>query len=542
MDAKANGTRWWHGATLYQIYVRSWRDTNSDGYGDLPGVTAGLDYLQWLGVDGIWLSPTMPSPDQDWGYDVSDYLAVHPELGTLADMDKLIAEAGQRGIKVVLDLVPNHTSSAHAWFTDALSGRDSAHRDYYVWADPVKGEGEAGGAPPNNWRDAIGASAWTLDDASGQYYLHNFLPSQPDLNWWDPRVHEEFREIIRFWFDRGVAGFRVDVAHGLYKDAQLRDNPPMVGGGRLDGGFGLRPAYSMNRPETHGVYRDWHKIAGGYSPQRLLLGETWTGDLGTLASYYGQNDELDLAFNFPFVFAQFEAGALAGVVDETLAKLPAGASPVWVTSNHDISRFPTRWGGGDERKARLALLVLATLPGTTTFYYGDEIAMTDVAVPGELRRDRMTPGWAPRAATPGGPPCSGTTRRRPVSPPRGSPHGCRSATTRAATWPLSARTRPPPCAWSVTCWRCAGPRSPARSSATNGCPPRPASGPTAPAPCWSPPTSPATPCPCPILPPRCCCPPAPGPGPARPSAPGRAWSPGCLSSRGPRGRTGASRL
>jgi alpha-glucosidase len=392
MDAEANGTRWWHGATLYQIYVRSWRDTNSDGYGDLPGVTAGLDYLQWLGVDGIWLSPTMPSPDQDWGYDVSDYLGVHPDLGTLADMDRLIAEAGQRGIKVVLDLVPNHTSSAHAWFTDALSGRDSAHRGYYVWADPVKGEGEAGGAPPNNWRDAIGASAWTLDDASGQYYLHNFLPGQPDLNWWDPRVHEEFREIIRFWFDRGVAGFRIDVAHGLYKDAQLRDNPPMVGGGRLDGGFGLRPVYSMSRPETHGVYRDWRKIADGYVPQRLLLGETWMGDLGTLASYYGQNDELDLAFNFPFVFAAFEADALAGVVDETLAKLPVGASPVWMTSNHDISRFPTRWGGGDERKARLALLLLATLPGTTTFYYGDEIAMTDVAVPRELRRDRMTPG------------------------------------------------------------------------------------------------------------------------------------------------------
>jgi len=256
MDAKANGTRWWHGATLYQIYVRSWRDTNADGYGDLPGVIVGLDYLQWLGVDGIWLSPTMPSPDQDWGYDVSDYVAVHPELGTLADLDKLIAEAGQRGIKIVLDLVPNHTSNAHAWFTDARSGRDSVHRGYYVWADPVKGEGEAG-APPNNWRDATGGSAWTLDDASGQYYLHNFLPAMPDLNWWDPRVHEEFREIIRFWFARGVAGFRIDVAHGLYKDAQFRDNPPLIGGGRLDGGFGLRPVYSSHQPETHAVYRDW---------------------------------------------------------------------------------------------------------------------------------------------------------------------------------------------------------------------------------------------------------------------------------------------
>jgi len=386
MNAEANGTRWWHGATLYQIYVRSWRDTNSDGYGDLPGVIAGLDYLQWLGVDGIWLSPTMPSPDQDWGYDVSDYLAVHPELGTLADMDKLIAEAGQRGIRVVLDLVPNHTSDAHAWFTDARSGPDSVHRGYYVWADPV------GSSPPNNWRDATGGSAWTLDDASGQYYLHNFLPAMPDLNWWDPRVHEEFREIIRFWLDRGVAGFRIDVAHGLYKDAQLRDNPLLIDGGRLDGAFGLRPVYSSHQQETHAVYRDWRRIADGYAPPRLLLGETWMGDLGRLASYYGQNDELDLAFNFPFVFAEFSAEALAGVVDRTLAALPAGASPVWMASNHDISRFPTRWGGGDERKARLALLVLATLPGTTTFYYGDEIAMTDVAVPRELRRDRMTPG------------------------------------------------------------------------------------------------------------------------------------------------------
>jgi alpha-glucosidase len=386
MDAKANGTRWWHGATLYHIYVRSWRDTNSDGYGDLPGVIAGLDYLQWLGVDAIWLSPTMPSPDEDWGYDVSDYLGVHPDLGTLADMDKLVAEAGQRGIGVVLDLVPNHTSDAHPWFIDARSGRGSAHRGYYVWAGPVAG------GPPNNWLDATGAPAWTLDAASGQYYLHNFLPGQPDLNWWDPRVHEEFREIVRFWFDRGVAGFRIDVAHGLYKDAQLRDNPPLTGDSPLEGRFGLRPVYNSNRPETHGVYRAWRRIADGYTPPRLLLGETWVGDLAKLGSYYGQDDELGLAFNFPFLYAGFEADAMAGVVGETLARLPAGACPIWVASNHDVSRFPTRWCDGDERKARLALLVLATLPGALTLYYGDEIAMTDVAVPPPLRRDKITPG------------------------------------------------------------------------------------------------------------------------------------------------------
>jgi len=257
MNAAARGPRWWQGATLYQIYVRSWRDSDGDGYGDLGGVIAGLDYLEWLGVDGVWLSPTMPSPDHDWGYDVSDYLGVHPDLGTLADMDKLIAEAASRGIAVLLDLVPNHTADDHPWFIDARSGAGSAHRSYYVWAAPA-----AGGGPPNNWRDGTGASAWTLDAASGEYYLHNFLPGQPDLNWWEPRVHEEFREILRFWFGRGVAGFRIDVAHGLYKDALLRDNPPQMGTGRMDGAFGLKPVYSQNRPETHNVYRDWRRDVG----------------------------------------------------------------------------------------------------------------------------------------------------------------------------------------------------------------------------------------------------------------------------------------
>jgi alpha-glucosidase len=387
MNVTAKGPRWWQGATFYQIYVRSWRDTDGDGYGDLGGVIAGLDYLKWLGIDGIWLSPTMPSPDADWGYDVADYLGVNPDLGTMADLDKLIAEAADRGIAVLLDLVPNHTSSAHPWFADARSSRDSAHRGYYVWADPA-----ADGGLPNHWPDAIGDPAWTFDAASGQYYLHNFLSAQPDLNWWEPRVHEEFREILRFWFARGVAGFRIDVAHGLYKDALLRDNPPLAGGGRLEGGFGQRFVYNVNRPETHGVYRDWRRLADGYSPPRLLLGETWVGDFARLASYYGNDDELSLAFNFPFLFAGFEAAALAGVVAQTLAALPAGACPVWTAGNHDVSRFPTRWCGGDERKARLALLVLATLPGTCVLYYGDEIAMTDAVVPPGLRRDQMTPG------------------------------------------------------------------------------------------------------------------------------------------------------
>jgi alpha-glucosidase len=387
MDAAGTSNRWWHGATLYQVYVRSWLDTNGDGYGDLPGVTAKLGYLSWLGVDGIWLSPTMPSPDDDWGYDVSDYLGVHPELGTLDDLDQLIAEAAKRGMKILLDLVPNHTSTAHPWFFDAVTGPDSAHRGCYVWADPAPG-----GGPPNNWLDATGHSAWALDEASRQYYLHNYLPSQADLNWREPAVHQKFQEILRFWFDRGVAGFRIDVAHGLYKDAGLRDDPPAAATDRMHSRFGLEQLHSANQPESHGVYRDWRTIAEGYSPPRLLLGETWVGDIDAMAAFHGQGDELQLTFNFPFIFAEFTGPVLSRIVAETLAALPAGECPVWTASNHDVSRFPSRWCGDDDRKARLALLILATLPGTFVLYYGDEIAMTDVTVPPALRRDRMTPG------------------------------------------------------------------------------------------------------------------------------------------------------
>jgi alpha-glucosidase len=387
MGTTGSPSPWWQGAVLYQLYVRSWRDSNDDGYGDLRGIIERLDHLSWLGVDGIWLSPTMPSPDLDWGYDVSDYTGVHPDLGTLADLDELIAEAARRNIRILLDLVPNHTSSAHPWFIDASSGRDSAHRDYYVWADPAPG-----GGPPTNWLDMTGHPAWQWDAPSGQYYLHNFHVSQPDLNWWDEAVHQEFRDILEFWFDRGVAGFRIDVAHGLYKDSLLRDNPPMEHEDPLEGRFGLRPVYNANRPETHAVFRDWRQIADHYTPPRLLLGETWVGDLRKLAGFYGSNDELQLAFNFPLVFAGFTAAQLSAVVARTLENLPAGACPVWTASNHDVGRFPTRWCDGDERKARLVLLILATLPGTVVLYYGDEIGMTDADVPPELQRDVMTRG------------------------------------------------------------------------------------------------------------------------------------------------------
>ncbi len=385
--------RWWQGAVLYQVYVRSFADSDGDGYGDLPGLAGRLDYLAWLGVDGLWLSPTMPSPDDDWGYDVSDYRAVHPGMGTFADLDALVAQAGRRGIRILLDLVPNHTSSAHPWFVTAAAGPGSATRDYYVWADPAPG-----GGPPNNWESAAGGPAWTLDQASGQYYLHNFLPSQPDLNWWHQAVHTEFEQILKFWFDRGIAGFRIDVAHGLYKDALLRDNPPAVPGSHAMVHGRTEPRYNMNRPETHQVYREWRAIAEGYDPPRLLLGETWVYPVDVMLSYYGHDDELQLAFNFPFLFSEFSAPELAGVVQQTFGGLPAGACPVWTASNHDVSRLGTRWCAGDERRIRLALLILLTLPGTVMLYYGDEIGMTDTELPpGELR-DMMAQDQSFRAS------------------------------------------------------------------------------------------------------------------------------------------------
>ena len=300
MNENADGQRWWHGAVIYQLYVRSWRDTNDDGYGDLRGIIERLDHLSWLGVDAIWLSPTMPSPDEDWGYDVSDYTGVHPELGTLADLDELIAQAGQRGLRVLLDLVPNHTSSAHPWFVDAASGRAAAHRDYYVWADR-----RPDGGPPNNWLDFTGRPAWQWHD-SGQYYLHNFLPGQPDLNWWEPAVHQEFRAS---WSSGSSAGW--PGSGSTWRTACTRTpSCATTRRGRATTRSTARSAcgsvYNINRPETHGVYRDWRKIAESYSPERLLLGETWVAERERLAAYYGDNDELQLGFNFPFAFASFD--------------------------------------------------------------------------------------------------------------------------------------------------------------------------------------------------------------------------------------------
>ncbi|MCW2526558.1 MAG: hypothetical protein JWM76_1418, partial [Pseudonocardiales bacterium] len=248
-------TPWWVGATIYHAYVRSFRDSDGDGHGDLNGLIQGLPYLQWLGIRGLWLSPTMPSPNRDWGYDVSDYRGVHPDLGTTEDLQRLVTAAGERGIRIVLDLVANHTSSDHPWFRQARQSPDSPYRDYYVWADA-----KADGSRPNNWLDDTGQPAWTWDPIAGQYYLHNFLDAQPDLNWWSEDVNAEFDEILEYWFDRGIAGFRIDVANGLYKDARLRDNPEHEDAfiyGKVQGRYGLQHVHNFNLGEVHNVYRRW---------------------------------------------------------------------------------------------------------------------------------------------------------------------------------------------------------------------------------------------------------------------------------------------
>jgi alpha-glucosidase len=364
--------RWWRDAVLYQVYPRSFADANGDGIGDLAGVTERLEYLEWLGVDAIWLNPVHPSPNVDWGYDVADYTGIHADLGTLHDLDRLVASAGARGIRVVLDLVPNHTSDRHPWFRE--------RPDFYVWSDGV----------PNNWESIFGGgSAWAFDEERGRYYLHNFAPQQPDLNWWNPEVRPEFERILRFWFDRGVAGFRIDVAHALFKDRELRDDPVIAG-------VGMRRRYSMFRPETHEILREWHELATQYDPPRLLLGEAYSLEVEQWAGYFGTNgDQLDLAFAFMLTHANLDAEEMRRVVAEIETALPAGAWPCWAGSNHDIGRFATRWANGDDARARCALLLLLALRGTPCLYYGDELALTSGAVPDERVVDCATPSRDP---------------------------------------------------------------------------------------------------------------------------------------------------
>jgi alpha-glucosidase len=360
--------RWWESSVVYQIYPRSFADASGDGVGDLEGIRRHLDHLAWLGVDGLWLSPFFPSPMADFGYDVADYCDVDPIFGTLATFDRLATDAHARGLKVLIDWVPNHTSDRHPWFLAARSGRDDPKRDWYVWRDP-----KPDGSPPNNWRRAFDTSqpAWTFDEASGQYYLHLFLPEQPDLNWANPDVRAAMHDTLRFWLDRGVDGFRMDVIHCIGKDPALPDDAPEAAG------VGHVPF--NDRAETHELLRGIRAVLDEY-PDRMAVGEVYLLDIGRVATYYGHDDELNLCFNFLPLHQPWTAAAWRALIPTVERELAAAGSwPTWVLSSHDAVRHRTRLGS--EARARAAAVLLLSLRGTPFLYAGEELGLEDAVVP-----------------------------------------------------------------------------------------------------------------------------------------------------------------
>jgi alpha-glucosidase len=366
---------WWQDGVVYQIYPRSFMDSTGDGIGDLEGMRRRLDHLAWLGVDAIWLSPIFPSPMADFGYDVSDYCAVDPLFGTLEAFDQLVAEAKQRGIRTILDWVPNHTSDQHAWFQESKAGRASPKRDWYVWRDA-----KSGGGPPNNWQANFGGDAWTWDEASGQYYLHMFLKEQPDLNWRNPEVVSAMHDVLRFWLERDVGGFRIDVIHHCAKDPELRDNPLNDSG--HPGYMGQKHVHDQNHPDIEGILRGIRRVVDEY-PERMTVGEVFIMDPREAAKYYVDGEGLHLAFNFSFLRASWSADEFRAQTEAFEAALPSNCWPDLVLSNHDLPRHASRYDDptlGDAR-ARVAAAMLLTLRGTPFLYYGEEIGMRNVAIP-----------------------------------------------------------------------------------------------------------------------------------------------------------------
>jgi len=371
---------WWRNAVFYQVYVRSFADSNDDGVGDLPGITSRLEYLKSLGIDGLWLTPFYPSPQKDNGYDVADYYGVNPEYGTLDDFDRLVEEAHRHGIKVLIDIVPNHTSSRHPWFEAALSAPDDPHRTMYYF---VPGRD---GAPPNNWQSAFGGPAWTQLEGVPEWYMHLFAPEQPDLNWWNPVVPAEFRKIITYWLDRGADGFRIDVAVSLYNRRDLADRPLVPD--RITGAPTTAPGFEiLDQPEVHEVYRDWRHIAGTYEPERVLVGEIFDP---RRQSRYIKQDELHMAF--AMMDRPWEASAWKRRIDVYRRAVSRGTSfPSWTQSNHDVVRHVTRLGGdglGRDRAKASALLLLG-LPGQYFIYQGEELGLEEAYVPPERREDPL---------------------------------------------------------------------------------------------------------------------------------------------------------
>jgi alpha-glucosidase len=370
---------WWRHGIFYQVYPRSFQDSDGDGVGDLKGIIARLPYLKSLGIDAVWLSPIFPSPMADFGYDISDYTGIDPLFGTMEDFDALANVAHDNGLKLILDLVPNHTSDQHPWFVEARSSRDNPKRDWYVWRDPV-----VDGGPPNNWLSEFGGSAWQYDEATGQYYYHAFLAAQPDLNWRNPAVRQAIYDVMRFWLAKGVDGFRVDVIWHLIKDASFRDNPPNPH--YLNG----RPPheriltrYSTDQPEVHEVVAEMRRVTDAFDA-RVLIGEIYL-PLRRLVAYYGNDlGGAHMPFNFALLSTLWSARSIERIIAEYEAALPAGAWPNWVLGNHDRPRVASRVGPD---QARVAAMLLLTLRGTPTLYYGDEIGMRQVVIAPEQVRD-----------------------------------------------------------------------------------------------------------------------------------------------------------
>jgi len=374
-------THWWQRGVIYQIYPRSFRDSNADGIGDLRGITEKLEYCAGLGVDALWLSPIYPSPMADFGYDVADYAGVAPMFGTLGDFDALLQQTTQRGMKIILDFVPNHTSNQHPWFTASRSSRSDPKRDWYLWHDPAPD-----GGPPNNWLSNFGGTAWEWDAATQQYYYHSFLKEQPDLNWRNPEVVAAMHEVLRFWLRRGVAGFRIDVLWLLIKDDEWRDNPPNPD---YTPGMPLfqsqLPVYTTDRPENQDVVAGLRAVVDEFD-DRVLIGEIYL-PLNRLVAYYGKNLKgVQLPFNFQLLQSPWDARSIADLIDRYESALPVGGWPNWVLGNHDNPRIASKVGAA---QARVAGLILLTLRGTPTMYYGDEIGMHNVPIPPDRIQDPL---------------------------------------------------------------------------------------------------------------------------------------------------------
>jgi alpha-glucosidase len=441
---------WWQTGVVYQIYPRSYMDSNGDGIGDLPGITLRLDYLKGLGVEAIWLSPIYPSPMHDFGYDVADYCDINPLFGNMADFDLLLAETHKRGLKLILDLVPNHTSDEHRWFLESRSSRDNPKRDWYIWRNPAPD-----GGAPNNWLSYFGGSAWQFDEKTGQYYLHLFVKQQPDLNYRNPEVVAALLNTMHFWLDKGVDGFRVDVIGLMMKDPDFRDEPLDPAWDGVDPHKRFQHIRTENLPEVHGLIQQMREVLDSYN-ERMMVGETYVPN-ETLMKYYGtpEKREIHLPFNFQLILAKWEAAKVRKMVDDYEAILPADAWPNWVLGNHDQHRLSTRIGAHQARVANMLLLTAAPRLATMAMKLACRMCRSRrtwcrTRPPSTCRKSPTS-----LAVTRNAPRCNGTPHPTLVFPGRTPPKnpGCRwRRTIPKSMWSGKPRIRARSWPFTRNCW------------------------------------------------------------------------------------------